>query len=105
MHEVGEVYTWDVVNEAVSNSAKAGSQMNDYLKDTIWYQVPEFVCTAFKTAKTVVQMNGWNTLLFYNDYNFEAGQEGSAFFDKSENVYDLVKYLVDNDCGIDGVGF
>lgn len=50
-------------------------------------------------------MNGWETLLFYNDKNFESAREDSTYFDKSENVFDLVQYLVQNNCGIDGVGF
>ena len=105
MHEMGELYAWDVVSGCVSNAAKAGAEMSEYLKDTVWYPIDDFICTAFKTAKTVSQLNGWETLLFYNDYNFNSAHEDSEFFDKSENVYDLVKYLVDNDCGIDGVGF
>jgi len=105
MNEMGELYAWDVMNEAVHNSAAESDTITDYLKTTPFTPIDDFICTAFKTAKTVSDENGWNTLMFYNEYDFESAAEGSEFYTKSANTYHLMKHLVDNDCGIDGVGY
>lgn len=99
MNEMGELYAWDVVNEVVSNSSPYG------YKDTVFKNIPDFVCTAFKTAKTVATDNGWDTLMFYNEYDFESMAEGSNFQGKSDAVYDLMEDLASRGCGVDGVGF
>ena len=105
MNEMGELYAWDVMNEAVHNSAAESDTITDYLKDTPFKVIDDFICTAFQTARTVNDENGWNTLLFYNEYDFESAAEDSAFYTKSQNTYHLMNYLVENDCGIDGVGY
>lgn len=40
------VQFWDVVNEYVCDSGCASTRT-----DTVWSKVPDFSCTAFKTAK------------------------------------------------------
>jgi GH35 family endo-1,4-beta-xylanase len=96
MNEMGELYAWDVVNEVIHNSTY------EY-KDTVFKNIDDFVCSAFKTAKTVADENGWDTLMFYNEYDFESMV--GEFAGKSDAVYDLMEDLVTRDCGIDGVGF
>lgn len=66
MNEMGELYAWDVVNEAIHNASPYG------YKDTVFQDIDDIVCTAFKTAKTVADENGWDTLMFYNEYDFES---------------------------------
>jgi len=34
MNEMGELYAWDVMNEAVHNSAAVSDNIYDFLKDT-----------------------------------------------------------------------
>lgn len=66
MHEMGDMYAWDVVNEAISNSDA------EYIKGSVFNGVDDFICTAFSTAKAVANENGWETLMFYNEYDFES---------------------------------
>lgn len=44
MTEMGELYAWDVVNEAISNSDSV------YIKDSMFSPIDDFICTAFMTA-------------------------------------------------------
>jgi len=97
MHEMGDMYAWDVVNEAISNSDA------EYIKTSVLSGIDDFICTAFSTAKAVANENGWETLMFYNEYDFESMY--GDFATKSDKVYTLMADLVENDCGVDGVGF
>lgn len=97
MNEMGDMYAWDVVNEVISNSD------SEYIKTSVLSGIDDMVCTAFSTAKAVANENGWDTLMFYNDYDFESMY--GDFATKSDKVYTLMQELVENDCGVDGVGF
>lgn len=97
MNEMGELYAWDVVNEAISNSDAV------YLKDNVLTPVDDYVCLAFTTARAVREANGWDTILFYNEYDFESDQ--GDFTVKSDKVLELMTDMVDRDCGVDAVGF
>ena len=44
--EIGSVYAWDVVNEAVDN------QNDVFIKPTEWAEIPDFLCKAFAAAKS-----------------------------------------------------
>jgi endo-1,4-beta-xylanase len=85
----GKIYAWDVVNEAVSDSADL------YLRNSLWYQIcgEDFIAKAFEYAHAADP----NALLFYNDYN-----ETNPV--KREKIYKLVKGLKDAGVPIDGVG-
>merc|ERR1712070_610032 len=78
---------WDVVNEA------AGSGSNP-LKNNFWYpKVADYLDVAFTAARQADP----DTLLFYNDYDSElAGNK------HSDNVYTVVKDLVERKIPIDG---
>jgi len=85
--------TWDVVNEAVSDSD------NVVLKNNVWYpDVSDYIDVAFKTARAANPQ----AKLFYNDYNIASSTGWSA--QKSQKVYDLVKSMVQRGIPIDGVG-
>jgi endo-1,4-beta-xylanase len=94
----GRVFAWDVVNEAVSNSANGvGTDM----KDSIWNNQPGigltgtgYVEQAFRWAHAADP----NALLFYNDYAIEA--PGPKF----QAVYNMVKDFVARGVPIHGVG-
>ena len=87
-------YSWDVVNEAFSDSP-AGSYASN-----VWYNTigPEYVALAFKAATQAVRQNRLRVKLYYNDYNIE--YPGA----KSTAAQNLVKELQRRRIQIDGVG-
>jgi len=87
----GQVYCWDVVNEAITDNSNA----SDPLKTNVWYPaVPDYIDQAFRNASAADP----NAKLFYNDYS----AEGLGV--KSQRVYDMVKTMLANGIPIHGVG-
>jgi len=104
-HYKGQVFAWDVVNEAVRDSKQGAT--GTLLKDSIWYNQPGiglsgtgYVEQAFRWARAADP----NTLLFYNDYGIEddACASGSGKF---QAVYNMVQDFVSRGVPIDGLGF
>ncbi|RYF25268.1 MAG: endo-1,4-beta-xylanase, partial [Flavobacteriales bacterium] len=85
----GRVYAWDVVNEAVSDDPKS------LLRNSLWYQIcgEDFITKAFEYAHEADP----NAVLFYNDYTTEN-------LDKAQNIYKLIKKLVDQKVPVHAVG-
>lgn len=85
----GQIYCWDVVNEAVTDEGP------ELLRETKWLEIigEDYIEKAFEFA----HMADPDALLFYNDYNESNPQ-------KREKIYKLVKTLVDKDVPIHGVG-
>ncbi len=97
-HYKGKVFAWDVVNEAVSDSANgAGTQ----LRDEIWYDQPGIGMTG---TGWIEQAFRWaheadpKALLFYNDYNIYT--PGA----KTQAVLNMVADFKSRGVPIDGVG-
>jgi endo-1,4-beta-xylanase len=94
-HYAGDVFAWDVVNEALDDNGR--------MRDSIWYNHPG-IGLAGKGTAYVEQAFRWareadpHALLFYN----EAGAEGMNR--KSDAVYDMVKDFKHRGIPIDGVG-
>ena len=94
-HYAGQVFAWDVVNEALDENGK--------LKDSIWYNRPG-IRLADKGTAYIEQAFRWaheadpEALLFYN----EAGAEGMNR--KSDAVYAMVKDFKARGIPIHGVG-
>ena len=94
-HLAGQVFAWDVVNEAFDQ--------NGQVKDSIWYNRPGIGLAGKQTAY-VEQAFRWaheadpNALLFYNE-----GQ-GEALNRKSDAIYAMVKDFKQRGVPIDGVG-
>jgi endo-1,4-beta-xylanase len=95
-HFKGQVFAWDVVNEAFDDSAAAA------LRDSIWYDQPGigqtgtgYIAQAFRWAHAADPY----ALLFYNDYNIE--EPGPKF----DAVLSMVQDFVNNGVPINGVGF
>ena len=86
-------FAWDVVNEAVENDEP------QTIKTSPWSAIDGFICKAFKAARKAQP----NAQLFYNDYKHAA--MAGKYKTKSDKVYEMVKTLKENNCGIDGVGF
>jgi endo-1,4-beta-xylanase len=87
----GKAYSWDVVNEAVSDNP----QGSNYLKTNIWYPtVPNYIDVAFQAASAADP----SAKLFYNDYAAEGINA------KSDAIYDMVKSMMDRGIPIHGIG-
>ncbi|MCT2537034.1 endo-1,4-beta-xylanase [Aquibacillus koreensis] len=85
----GQIYSWDVVNEAVSDSG------SNIFRDSKWLEIigEDFLDKAFEYAHEADP----NATLFYNDYN-ESNPE------KRDKIYTLTKGLVERGVPIHGVG-
>jgi endo-1,4-beta-xylanase len=94
-HYAGQVFAWDVVNEAID--ATGG------MEHSIWYDRPGIGLSGKKTAY-IEQAFRWaraadpKALLFYNDYDIEGLNA------KSDAVYAMVKDFRKRGVPIDGVG-
>jgi endo-1,4-beta-xylanase len=88
-HYRGQVYAWDVVNEAIADDGSG-------LRDTVFRQKlgDGYIAEAFRLAHEADPQ----ALLFYNDYG------GEGLNAKSDRVYDLVRDLRQQGVPIDGVG-
>jgi len=87
-HYRGQIYAWDVVNEAVTNEGT--------LRETIWLKTigPQYIAMAFRWAHEADPY----ALLFYNDNG------GEGMNAKSEAIYALVDGLLQDGVPIHGVG-
>ena len=87
-------YSWDVVNEALSDDP-AGSYTSN-----IWYKNigAEYVPMAFAAAAEAAKDHKLNVKLYYNDYNIESPG------DKATAAQGIVKGLQARGIQIDGVG-
>jgi endo-1,4-beta-xylanase len=94
-HYAGQVFAWDVVNEAFDAQGR--------LVSSIWYDAPG-IGLAGKGTAYIEQAFRWaraadpNALLFYNDYGAESLNA------KSDAIYAMVKDFKARGVPIDGVG-
>jgi len=87
-HYKGQLYAWDVVNEAVNDNGNG-------LKSNVWYpSVSNYIDLAFQYAYAA----DGNTKLFYNDYSSE------GLSAKANYIYDLVRSAKNRGIPIHGVG-
>lgn len=85
----GQLYAWDVVNEAVSDKEE------EFLRPSPWLDIlgESFIARAFEYAHEADP----KAQLFYNDYN-------ECVPEKREKIYKLVKSLKERGAPIHGVG-
>ncbi len=94
-HYAGQVFAWDVVNEALDEGGRP--------KDSLWYNQPG-IGLAEKGTAYVEQAFRWahqadpHALLFYNE------AEGEGLNRKSDAIYAMVKDFRQRGVPIDGVG-
>lgn len=94
-HYAGQVFAWDVVNEAIDENGR--------FKDSPWYNQPG-IGFAGKGSAYVEQAFRWaheadpHALLFYNE------AEGEGMNRKSDAIYAMVKDFKRRAVPIDGVG-
>jgi len=94
-HYAGQVFAWDVVNEALDQ--------NGAVRDSLWYNQPGIGSSGQGTAY-IEQVFRWahkadpHALLFYNE------AEGEGLNRKSDVIYAMVKDFKRRGVPIDGVG-
>ena len=94
-HFAGQVFAWDVVNEAMDE--------NGSVRDSLWYDQPGIGLSGKGTAY-IEQVFRWahkadpQALLFYNE------AEGEGLNRKSDVIYAMVKDFKRRGIPIDGVG-
>lgn len=98
-HFEGQVWQWDVVNEAVTDSWDSPAGQITY--KGFWYQHlgEGYIADAFRWARSADR----EALLTYNDYNIDAFGDGGPL-DKTEFVFQMVKSLRQKGVPIDVVG-
>jgi GH35 family endo-1,4-beta-xylanase len=87
-----KTFAFDVVGELIDKTEWRNSAFSNF----------DLICNAFKYARDAA---GPHIGLFYNDFGHSSMASGFWQKGKSDVVFDLVKKLRDNHCGIDGVGF
>jgi endo-1,4-beta-xylanase len=98
-HYAGQVFAWDVINEALDE--------NSNVRDSIWYNRPGIGLSPNGTAY-IEQVFRWahkadpHALLFYNEAEGEGLNEGRKR--KSDAIYAMVKDFKRRRVPIDGVG-
>ncbi|GAE93916.1 endo-1,4-beta-xylanase A precursor [Gracilibacillus boraciitolerans JCM 21714] len=107
MEHFGEdVISWDVVNEAMNDNPPNPSDWKASLRQSGWYHAigTDFIEESFRAAKEVIDENGWDIKLYYNDYNDDNQN-------KAEAIYQMVKEINENYAAenngellIDGIG-
>jgi endo-1,4-beta-xylanase len=100
------VISWDVVNEAMNDNPPNPSNWKGALRQSGWLKAigTDYIEEAFKAAKEVIDENGWDIKLYYNDYNDDNQN-------KAEAIYQMVKEINENYASehngeklIDGIG-
>src|ERR1700733_14141430 len=95
-HYAGQVFAWDVVNEALDE--------NGQLKNSLWYNQPG-IGLSHKRTSYIERAFRWahgadpQALLFYND------AKGEGLNPKSDAIYAMVKDFKHRGVPIDGVGW
>jgi endo-1,4-beta-xylanase len=101
-HFAGNVYAWDVVNEAFNDDGSSSTPAT--VRSTIWYDNPGIGFAGQGTAY-IEQALTWaraadpNAKLFYNDYNIETENP------KSDAVYLMAQDFTNRHVPLDGIGF
>lgn len=87
-HFGDNVISWDVVNEAMNDNPPNPEDWQGSLRQSGWYQAigPDYLEQAFRMTKEIIDANGWDVKLYYNDYNDDNQQ-------KAEAIYQMVKEL------------
>ncbi|MGD0031990.1 endo-1,4-beta-xylanase [Paenibacillus illinoisensis] len=90
-HFGDKVISWDVVNEAMNDNPANPQDWKNALRNSGWLQAigPDFLEEAYLAAKEVIDENGWDIKLYYNDYNDDNQNKSTA-------IYSMVKEINEN---------
>ncbi|MBE7681481.1 endo-1,4-beta-xylanase [Paenibacillus sp. P13VS] len=90
-HFGDKVISWDVVNEAMNDNPANPQDWENALRNSGWLQAigPDYLEQAYRAAKEVIDENGWDIKLYYNDYNDDNQNKSTA-------IYSMVKEINEN---------
>lgn len=94
-HYRGKCYSWDVVNEAISDNITDTQSLDGILRDSEWRKVigDDWIKCAFEYAAEADP----RAKLYYNDYSLEDPLKADA-------VVTLINYLNEGETLVDGIG-
>ena len=100
------VISWDVVNEAMNDNPQNPEDWKNALRNSGWLKAigPDYIEESFRAAKEVIDDNGWDIKLYYNDYNDDNQNKATAIEHMVKEINE--KYAAENngELLIDGIG-
>lgn len=105
-HFGDQVISWDVVNEAMNDNPANPEDWKNALRNSGWLQAigPEFIEQAFLAAKEVIDENGWDIKLYYNDYNDDNQNKATAIYSMVKELNEKYALNHPGEKLIDGIG-
>lgn len=105
-HFGDRVISWDVVNEAMNDNPPNPEDWKNSLRNSGWLQAigPEFIEEALLAAKEVIDENGWNIKLYYNDYNDDNQNKSTAIYSMVKEINEKYATNHPGEKLIDGIG-
>ncbi len=88
-HFGNQVISWDVVNEAMGDNPSNPSDWRGSLRNNSnWGKAigPDYIEQAFLAAREVIDQNGWNIKLYYNDYNEDNQNKADAIYNMVNEI-------------------
>ncbi|WP_166240995.1 endo-1,4-beta-xylanase [Paenibacillus turpanensis] len=107
MEHYGEkMISWDVVNEAMIDNPPNPADWQAALRKSAWYQAigPDYVEQAFLAAREVLDENGWDIKLYYNDYNDDNQNKAHAIYSMVKEINEKYAQAHGGKLLIDGIG-
>ncbi|MCM3128103.1 endo-1,4-beta-xylanase [Paenibacillus provencensis] len=105
-HFGDQVISWDVVNEAMNDNPPNPEDWKNALRNSGWLQAigPEYIEEAFLAAKEVIDENGWDIKLYYNDYNDDNQNKSTAIYSMVKEINEKYAANHPGEKLIDGIG-
>lgn len=101
-----KVISWDVVNEAMNDNPSTPSDWKSSLRSSPWKAAigDDYVEQAYLMAREVIDENGWDIKLYYNDYNDDNQNKATAIANMVKELNDSYAASNNGKLLIDGVG-
>lgn len=105
-HFGDDVISWDVVNEAMNDNPGNPEDWKASLRNSPWKAAlgVDYVEQSFLIAKEVIEENGWDIKLYYNDYNDDNQNKATAIANMVKELNDKYALTHPGKLLIDGVG-
>lgn len=105
-HFGDNVISWDVVNEAMNDNPSNPEDWKASLRQSGWLKAigPDYIEHAFRFAKEVIDENGWDIKLYYNDYNDDNQRKAEAIYQMVKEINESYAAENNGELLIDGIG-